>query len=556
MFTLGIDFGTLSGRALLVDIETGAEVAAAVVYYPHGVMDRQLPINGHLLPPDWALQDPQDYLKALSATCLEVMGKSKVSPDAIAGIGIAFTSSTPLPTTGDGTPLCFLEKWRDDPHAWAKLWKHHASQAQADTLTQAARTRGEHWLNCYGGKVSSEWFFSKALQMAQESPHVYTAAERLIEAGDWIVWQLTNVETRSSCLAGYKAFYQNGKFPSNSYFASVDPAFADVLNKGMSGCYSPPGIRAGGLTEQAAAQLGLKAGTPVAVANGDGFATVPAVKVTGPGQMVIVLGTSSCHILLSEDFRPINGICGVVRDGIIPGYYSYEAGQSAVGDIFAWYTEHGVGPECIEAARQAGQLLYQYLEAEASKVLPGESGLLALDWWNGNRSMLVDASRRGLLLGITLATRETEIYRALIEATAYGTRLIIDAFEAYGMPVHGLILSGGLPERNRLLVEIYANVTGRQIRLSGSKQPAALGAAIYAAVAAGAYPDVAAAASVMGKLKEETIQPDPDHHSIYDILYAEYKRLYDYFGNDDAHGGNDVMKVLKSLRLVQRQKRQ
>lgn len=548
-YTIGVDYGTGSGRALLVDTRDGREVASAVHVYANGVIDEHLPDNDRPLPPDWALQDPQDYIEVLKNTVPAVLQQSGVDPQEVAGIGIDFTACTMLPTLHDGTPLCFVPQWRVQPHAWVKLWKHHAAQPQADRINAVARERGESWLGRYGGKISSEWFFSKALQILEEAPDVYDAAERFIEAADWIVWQMTDVETRNACTAGYKAMVQDGHFPSADYFGALDPRFADVIDSRMSRQFAQLGTSAGTLTERAAHWMGLPPGITVAIANVDAHVTVPAVQVTTPGHMVMVMGTSTCHMLISDTLQVAEGMCGVVQGGIIPGYYGYEAGQSGVGDIFAWFVDHAVPPEYHEAARVANMDLHQYLETEAAKQRPGESGLLALDWWNGNRSTLVDADLTGLLIGATLATRAPEIYRAMIEATAYGTRTIIEAFEERGLAIHDLVLAGGLPEKNRLLVQIYADVCGRPILLAGSSQAPALGSAMHAAVAAGLYADIGAAAHAMGKIKEETIYPIPANQAVYDRLYAEYRTLYDYFGR----GQNDVMKRLKQIKYAARQ---
>ncbi len=385
MYTIGVDFGTESGRALLVDADNGREVATAVYPYPHGVIDQHLPGSDRPLPPDWALQHPLDYIEVLKTTIPAVLKAANVRPEEVAGIGIDFTACTMLPVTRDGTPLCTLDSWRNNPHAWVKLWKHHAAQPQADLINETARQRGENWLQRYGGKISSEWFFSKALQILQEAPEVYAAADRLIEAADWVIWQLTGVETRNACTAGYKAMVQDGDYPSRDYFAALDPRFADVVDTKMSRQFAPLGGCAGRLTEQAAAWTGLRPGTAVAVANVDAHVSVPAATVTEPGRMVMIMGTSTCHLMLGEQLQQVEGMCGVVRDGIIPGYYGYEAGQSGVGDIFAWFVNNAVPPEYHEAAKAAGLDLHSYLEREAARQEPGESGLLALDWWNGNR---------------------------------------------------------------------------------------------------------------------------------------------------------------------------
>ena len=542
-YTVGIDFGTLSGRALLVDTSDGREVASALFDYPHGVIDETLPTSGETLPPEWALQDPNDYLEVVRQTVPQVLKESGVDAAEVVGVAIDFTACTMLPTQADGTPLRDLEKWQDHPHAWVKLWKHHAAQPQADKINEVAEARGEAWLQRYGGKYSSEWFFSKALQILEEAPEVYADADRLIEACDWVIWQLTGVETRNACTAGYKALVQDGDYPSNDYFAALHPGFADVVDSKMSRELAQLGDKAGGLTNKWAEATGLKEGTAVAVANVDAHVSAPAVKATDPGVMVMIMGTSTCHVISGESISNVEGMCGVVEGGIIPGLYGYEAGQSGVGDIFAWFVKNAVPPEYHDAAKKAGLDLHEYLEQEAGQQNVGEHGLLALDWWNGNRSTLVDVDLSGLLVGATLATRGPDIYRALIEATAYGTREIIEAFEAEGVEVKELVAAGGLPEKNALLRQIYADVTGRPLKLAGSAQAPALGAAMHAAVAAGVYPDISAAAEKMGKLKDEVVAPIPENQERYDQLYAEYKKLYDYFGRE-----NSVMKTLKRIR--------
>jgi len=548
---LGIDFGTESARAVLIDCAEGRELGATIEPYAHGVIDERLPDpdDDVLLEADWALQDPRDYLESLSAAVSRLLAETGVAPDEVAGVGIDFTSCTMLPTLADGTPLCMLEDLRREPHAWVKLWKHHAAQPEADRINAVAAERGEPWLPRYGGKISSEWFFAKALQILDEAPELYARSARLIEACDWLVWQLTGVETRNACAAGYKAMWsKRDGFPSPAYFAALDPRFELVVDEKLSRTLLPPGARAGGLGERAAAGTGLRPGTPVAAANVDFHGSVPATTVTAPGTLVMIMGTSNGHLLLGDDLVEVEGMCGVVEDGIVPGYFGYEAGQSAVGDIFAWFTQHAVPPEYHAAAEARAVGVHDVLAEEAAALLPGESGLLALDWWNGNRSVLVDAELSGLLVGMTLATRAPEIYRALIEATAFGTRVIIDAFEQAGLPVEAIVACGGLPERNPLLMQIFADVCGRTIAVATSRQAPALGAAMWGAVAAGAaaggHATITDAASRMASVSETRYVPRPENRGAYDVLYGEYLRLHDLFGR----GGEDVMRRLRRLR--------
>jgi L-ribulokinase len=546
---IGVDFGTESGRAVLVDVADGREVATVVYPYSYGVIDEKLPNSGVRLEPDWALQDPEDYIRTFQTAIPAVLKESGVNPADVIGVGVDFTACTMLPVKADGTPLSVLPEFREKPHAWVKLWKHHAAQPEADKINATARRMGQKWLDRYGGKISSEWFFSKVLQILDEAPEIYAAADRLLEATDWVIWQLTGVETRNSCTAGYKALWSKREgFPDKSYFKALDPRLENVVDEKMTHFIQPIGNRAGRLTEQAAKWTGLKPGAAVAIANVDAHVAVPAATVTEPGRMVMIMGTSICHMVLGDEEHIVPGMCGYVEDGIIPGFFGYEAGQSCVGDHFAWFVENCVPAAYEREAKERGIDIHQLQEEKAAKLKPGESGLLALDWWNGNRSVLVDVDLTGLLLGATLATKAEEIYRALIEATAYGTRVIVDTFQKNGVPIHELVACGGLPEKNKLLMQIYADVTGREIKVSASKQTPALGSAMFGAVAAGkaagGYDSIYDAAQTMAHLKAETFTPIPENQKVYEKLFAEYLRLHDYFGR----GENNVMKTLKHIK--------
>ncbi|HEX5013271.1 MAG TPA: ribulokinase [Candidatus Limnocylindrales bacterium] len=553
-YAVGLDFGTESGRAVLVDLATGAEVATAIHEYANGVIDRRLPApdDDVVLEPDWALQDPDDYVATIRATVPKLLADTGVDPTDVVGLGIDFTACTMLPTTADGTPLSRLPEFRRNPHAWVKLWKHHAAQPEADRINAAAETRRESWLPRYGGRISSEWFYSKSLQILDEAPAIYAAADRLIEAADWVIWQLTGVETRNSCTAGYKAIWSKADgFPSSEYFRDLDPRFASVVDDKMSRDVRSIGERAGELSAEAAAWTGLRPGTAVAIANVDAHVSVPAVGVTEPGTMVAVMGTSTCHMVLGSRLVVAEGMCGVVEDGIIPGYFGYEAGQSAVGDIFAWFTKQAVPPQVHEQARHEGSTAHAVLERDAARMRPGENGLLALDWWNGNRSILVDVELSGLLVGATLATTPADIYRALLESTAFGTRAIIESLEGAGVAVEKVVACGGLPERNELLMQLSADITGRDFEVAASSQAPALGAAMHGAVAAGAaaggYDSIEDAAAAMVRPSVRTYRPDPAVRAVYDGLFTDYMALHDHFGR----GGNDVMRRLRGLRARQ-----
>jgi L-ribulokinase len=550
-YVIGVDFGTESGRAVVIAIADGHELGSSVYAYANGVIDEALPTpdDDVRLAPEWALQDPDDYLRTFQQAVPAAIAAAGIDAADVVGVGIDFTACTMMPTRTDGTPLASLPEYRRNPHAWVKLWKHHAAQPEADRINAVARERGEAWLPRYGGKISSEWFYSKALQILDEAPEIYAAADRLIEAADWVIWRLTGRETRNSCTAGYKAIWSKQEgFPGRDYFAALDPRFADVVDSKMSRDISSIGERAGELTEEAAAWTGLRPGTAVAVANVDAHVSVPAATVTEPGRMVAVMGTSICHMVMGEQTADVEGMCGVVEDGILPGLFGYEAGQSAVGDIFAWFVDNLVPAEYFEQAEREGLDVHEVLEREAARLAPGQSGLIALDWMNGNRSVLVDVDLSGLVLGATLATKAPEVYRALIEATAFGTRMIIESLESSGVPVNDIVTCGGLPERNKLLMQIYADVTRRELSIAASAQTPALGSAMWAAVAAGAdaggYDRIEDAATAMARLRDEHYVPDPAAAAVYDQLYAEYKTLHDYFGRGD----NDVMKRLRAIR--------
>lgn len=548
-YTIGVDYGTQSGRAVLVNLADGQEVADHVTPYRHHVIDEFLPGTGKKLEHDWALQHPGDYLEVLKASVPAVIQQSGIDPADVIGIGIDFTACTMLPVDELGEPLCFHPELADQPHSWVKLWKHHAAQPEADKINAIAAERGEAFLPRYGGKISSEWMIAKVWQILDEAPAIYVRADRFLEATDWVISQMTGRIVRNSCTAGYKAIWhkQDG-YPSREYFKALDPRLEDLADTKLRGEVRPLGSSAGGLTEKMAEMMGLTPGIAVAVGNVDAHAAVPAVGVVTPGKLVMAMGTSICHMLLGTEEKQVEGMCGVVEDGIIPGLYGYEAGQSAVGDIFEWYVEEALPAYVKEAASEEGIGVHQWLEREAAAYKPGQTGLLALDWWNGNRSVLVDTDLTGLMLGMTLLTKPQEIYRTLLEATAFGTRKIVDAFHENGVAVDVLYACGGLPQKNRLLMQIYADVTNREIMVADSKQTPALGAAMFAAVAAGqakgGYDSIIDAAEKMARVKEETFKPIPEHVEVYEQLYQEYSKLHDYFGR----GENDVMKRLKRIK--------
>lgn len=548
-YAIGVDFGTLSGRAVLVEVANGHEIATAVKDYTHGVMDKYLPDGITKLGSDWALQHPGDWLEVFADTIPAVINEAGVNAADVIGIGVDFTACTIMPVYKDGTPLCLTEKFRSNPHAWPKLWKHHAAQEEANRLNEIALERGEKFVNRYGGKQSSEWAVAKVMQLVNEAPEIYDEMDRFIEATDWVTWQLTGVEKRQICTAGYKGVWHKREgYPSKNFFKSLHPKLENYVEDKLSSELLPLGSKAGEISETASKLTGLEHGTAVCVGNVDAHVSVPAVGITEPGKILLIMGTSTCDILLGTEEKVVPGMCGVVEDGAMPGYFAYEAGQSCVGDHFSWFVKNCVPPSYVNEAKERGIDIYKLLEEKAAKLKIGESGLLALDWWNGNRSVLVDVDLTGLIIGCTLSTKPEEIFRALVEATAYGQRMIIETFVNSGVPIYEVYACGGIASKNDFMMQIYADVLNKDIKIAASNQTPALGAAIFAAVAAGkergGYESVYDAAKAMGKVKDKFFKPIKSNVEAYNKLYAEYSILHDFFGR----GGNDVMKRLKKIK--------
>lgn len=541
-YAVGVDYGTLSGRAVVVRVSDGAEVGSAVHAYPHAVLDRRLPGSEAVLPPEWALQVPEDYREVLRIAVPAAMAAAGIDPAAVIGIATDFTACTMVPTLADGTPLSELDDLRDRPHAYVKLWKHHAAQAQADRINQLAADRGEAWLPRYGGLISSEWEFAKGLQVFEEDREVYDRMEHWVEAADWIVWQLCGRYVRNACSAGYKGILQDGAYPDTSFLEALAPGFGRFVDDKVAHPTGELGSAAGRLTAEAAAWTGLPEGIAVAVGNVDAHVTAPAAQAVDPGQMVAIMGTSTCHVMSADILREVPGMCGVVEGGIVAGRWGYEAGQSGVGDIFGWFVDNAVPASYVAAAQAAGEPVHEHLTRLAAAQAIGEHGLVALDWHSGNRSVLVDHELSGLVVGLTLATRPEDVYRALLEATAFGTRVIVETFRDSGVPVEEFVVAGGL-QKNALLMQIYADVTRLPLSIIDSEQGPALGSAIHAAVAAGAYADVPTAAKAMGKIRKAVYQPDESRAQAYDRLFAEYRELHDHFGRGVA-----AMRRLKAIR--------
>lgn len=542
-YTIGVDYGTLSGRAVVVRVSDGHELSSAVFEYPNAVMDQKLNATEKALGPDWALQDANDYVEVLKHAVPEALRLAKVDAADVVGIATDFTACTILPVLEDSTPLSNLDEFRGRPHAYVKLWKHHSAQPQADRINQLARDRNESWLPRYGGQISSEWELAKGLQLFEEDLEIYNRMYKFVEAADWIVWKLGGKYVRNACTAGYKGNLQDGEYPSREFFGALNLGFANFAIEKLDHEIGQLGTEAGKLTAEAASWTGLREGISVAVGNVDAHVTAPAAQATEPGQMVAIMGTSTCHVMNSDKLVEVPGMCGVVDGGIVSGLYGYEAGQSGVGDIFAWYVNNQVPATYFAAAAKAGKSIHQHLTDLAAEEPIGAHGLVVLDWHSGNRSVLVDHELSGLVIGLTLTTRPEQIYRALLEATAFGTRKIVETFQNSGVPVTEFIVAGGLL-KNKFLMQLYSDATRLPLSTIASEQGPALGSAIHAAVAAGEYANIRDAAVAMGKSNRGVYQPNETASLEYDRLYAEYEILHDYFGR----GVNDVMKRLKNIR--------
>ena len=542
-YTIGVDYGTLSGRAVVVRVSDGKEMASAVFDYPNAVMDEKLNATGRALAPDWALQDANDYVEVLKHAVPEAIRLAAIDVNDVVGIATDFTACTILPVLEDSTPLSNLDEFIDRPHAYVKLWKHHAAQPHADRINQLGRDRNESWMPRYGGQISSEWELAKGLQLFEEDQEIYDRMYKFVEAADWIIWQLCGKYVRNACTAGYKGNLQDGEYPSKEFFAALNPGFANFAVEKLDHEIGQLGAEAGKLTAEAAAWTGLREGITVAVGNVDAHVTAPAAQATQPGQMVAIMGTSTCHVMNGDKLVDVPGMCGVVDGGIVSGLYGYEAGQSGVGDIFAWYVNNQVPAEYFAAAEKNGKSIHQHLTDLAAEEPIGAHGLVVLDWHSGNRSVLVDHELSGLVVGLTLTTKPEQVYRALLEATAFGTRKIVETFQKSGVEVNEFIVAGGLL-KNKFLMQLYSDATRLPLSTIASDQGPALGSAIHAAVAAGEYANIREAAEAMGKSNRGVYQPNESASKEYDKLYSEYEILHDYFGR----GVNDVMKRLKKIR--------
>lgn len=540
-YVIGIDYGSLSARALLVRLADGSVAAESEFVYPHGILGNE-DFQGITLKKTDAFQHPQDYLDALSYTVKDVLQKAGVEGTEVAGIGMDFTACTVLPILEDGTPLCMLDAYRNEPQAYVKLWKHQSAQPEADEINALARETGQPWLESYGGKISPEWFFPKLLEMLHKAPQVYDACHQYLEAGDWLTLMLTGEDVRSSCMAGYKAIWsEDAGYPGNDFWEKLDPRLSNVIGTKVGVNVKTVGTKAGVLNEQGSRLTGLPQGIPVAVPIIDAHAGLPAAGVAQGGKLVLIIGTSSCQLILSEEHKQVSGISGSVKNGVLPGFTGMEAGQASVGDTFEWFMKNAVPESYVREAERQGKNIYTYLTEKAGALRPGQSGLLALDWFNGNRAPYGDGELTGLILGLNLKTKPEEIFRALLEATAFGTKAIVDIYEANGVSVDEVYATGGIPLKNPFMMQMYADVLGKMVRIVSSTQGGAKGSAILASAACGAFSSIAEATAVIADRWEKAYYPQKENTEIYGKLYAQYRRVSAYFAQDP------VMKELKNV---------
>ncbi len=546
-YVIGLDYGSLSCRGILVCLQDGCTAAEAEYAFPHGAISRHAP-DGTALPEGWVLQDPSDFEEALFTTVRALMEKSRAEPSAVLAIGIDTTASTVIPVDSELRPLCYQPRWKSNRYAWPMMWKHHASAPYAVAMTKALSERGSSLLSRYGGAIGAEFFLPKVVQIAVEEPEVYKAADTFLELGDYLVSLLVGHETRSGTMLECKAGWtRDTGYLSSAFFESI--GVPDVPGEKLMGRGGKeesdfwPGEKAGTLCEEMAVKLGLNSGTAVTAAQMDGYAGLPGSGISEEGRLMMMVGTSTAYMLLQHQGRPIPGICGATEDSILPGYTSYACGQASVGDAFEWAVNNVFTASCRQKALEQGVNPHEYLSGLAGKMKPGECGLLALDWLNGNKSILNDADLSGMILGLTLRTRPEHIYRSLMEATGFGARKIIENLEKQGVHVGAISVTGGIARKNQVLMQMYADILGREIGVMEAEQTAALGAAVYAAAAAGAFQTVENAVEKLADHPVRTYYPDPENHRLYDVLYEQYSRLHDLFGS----GENSMMATLRAL---------
>lgn len=546
-YTIGLDYGSLSGRGVLVDVANGSVLCEAVLEYPH-VFLNAMP-DGTALEGEWVLQHPQDYLQVLYTVVPKLLADSGIRPEQVVGICLDSTASTVVPLR-DGKPLCLEPEFENHPHAWVKLWKHHGAKPQAEMIQQVCREQGRPYPQWYGGIISQECLLSKVLETFCRDRAVFDAADCFVEMGDYLTSLLAGRPAFAISMLSAKAFWcKETGYPDNDFFTAIHPDLKDLPKRKLMDRFPDavcgyPGERAGVLCEEMAKKLGLCPGIAVGFPQMDAYAAVPALGIAEPEVMMLMAGTSTAELLLSREFAMVEGVTACLPDTFYQGLWGYASGQASVGDCFQWFVDNCVPESYAKAAREKGVSLHTYLTDLAAPLEIGATGLVALDWFNGNKSILADSRLSGMILGLTIHTKPEHIYRALLEATAFGCREILEAYTAVGVPIREIVVCGGIANKNPFMMQMYADVLGKPIRVSRNTQAAALGAAIMAAAAAEGV-KLEAAVDRMADRESKLYLPDPARQAAYETLYREYARLHDYFGR----GENPIMAHLTNRKM-------
>ncbi|UXR70976.1 ribulokinase [Staphylococcus sp. IVB6240] len=539
-YSIGIDYGTGSGRVFLVQTKTGKIVSQYIKPYTHGTIDQEL--FGEKLPHGFSLQNANDYLEVLEEGIPHVLKEAEINSNDVLGIGIDFTASTVIFVDKDMNPIHNKIGFEENPHAYVKLWKHHGAEEEANLLFNTAIKKKKRWLGNYGYNVSSEWMIPKIMEVMNKAPEVMDETFAIMEAGDWIVNKLTNQNIRSNCGIGFKAFWEAENGFHYDLFDEIDKNLSKVIRDKVDTTIINIGDSAGHLSSEIASKLGLSTNTQVSPFIIDAHSSLLGIGAEKERQMTMVMGTSTCHLMLNKKQKRIPGISGSVKGAIIPDLYAYEAGQSAVGDLFE-YAVKQAPKSYIDEAESRNISIHHLFEEKAAMAKPGESGLIALDWHNGNRSVLSDSSLRGSIFGLTLHTKPEEIYRAYLEATAFGAKMIMQQYEDWGLHVEDVFACSGIPKRNKLLMDIYANVLNKKIVVIDSEYTPAIGSAVLGAVVGGAYETIQEATQNMKEPVLYEIEPDTEKVERYEVLFKAYKELHDIHGYKKARIMRSISKL-------------
>lgn len=550
-YIIGMEFSTLSAKAILVNADRGEIKAISMCGYHDAVIDTVIPGTTKKLPPDYALQNPENYLECMEVLLTDVWRKAEIQPEEVKAIGISITACTLVALDENMKPLCLQKRYRDNPHSWVKLWKHQGAKEECEKINDIAIARNEEFIRNYGGSSTNEWMFAKIFETLKKAPEIYAATHRFMEMGDYLVYLLTGKVIKSSCFAGYKAFWdRDNGYPSKAYFATLDPRLENVIEEKIGNDpILPMESCAGKLRREWARRTGLSEKTIVSVAGMDAHQSVPAAGVDDEGSMVMTIDAAICHLVVNREKHECPGISGAIRDGILTGFYGYEAGKSAVGDIFDWFIENLVPYTLVQKAIDENISIYNLMDSMAQKIPAGGTGLLTLNWWSGNRSIAFNLDLSGAILGMSLGTKPEEIYRALMEGFAYGARETIDAMRQSGIRIDRYYVTGTLAQRSDVLLQILADVLGAEVWRTSTVHTSAMGAAIYASVAAGCYESVAQAISKMITPPQQCFKPDMENYRIYNRIYSYYLRLYDYFRTDENLLMRSIKKIKKDVLL-------